>query len=286
MQITVLQSGFVTGDFLNPVAYAGEMNSRVIEITHPTFDNSFYQLLIIKESRPYVLGIQDGKFMLPPSLIDVPTTLQCQFMALRKNEGIDIMADMCGCYPTSSNDCSHMIFKSDKFNLIVAEGLNINGLTPIPPYEQLVDMYNNLSKAKIAVEQAKIENENVATTIDDKIQQLQSSTYNKTLEKERMIRENTDNQILRKLESISASLSDINVKIDEKSIYMINYYVDDLLITTQVKRYNETINLINYIPTKETQTFKNWIDNETETYYNSGEEYSENKDLNLYAVWE
>ena len=158
MKITVLQSGFVHGDFLDPVAYAGEMNSRVIEITHPLFENSIYQLLVIKEHRPYILGIQNGRFMLPPSLIDVQGTLECQFLALRKNDSIDMSLGNCGCYPTSSNDCSNMVFKSDKFNLIVAEGLSINGLTPIPPYEQLVDMYNNISKAKLMVEKQKLIN--------------------------------------------------------------------------------------------------------------------------------
>ena len=71
------------------------------------------------------------------------------------------------------NDCRHMIFKSDKFTLKVAEGLNLNGLTPIPPYEQLVEIYNNISKAKLAVEQAKAENMALLEQINSKIDELQ-----------------------------------------------------------------------------------------------------------------
>lgn len=175
MNITIKQNGFVTGDFLEPVAYAGEMNSRVLNIVHPTFENSFYQLLVIKDNRPYVLGIDDGKVILPPSLTDIATKLECQFIATRKNENIDISANTCDCYPDKTNDCRQMIFKSDKFTLIVAEGLNLNGLTPIPPYEQLVEIYNNVSKAKLAVEQAKAENMKLLDTINERIDILQSS---------------------------------------------------------------------------------------------------------------
>lgn len=172
MNITILQNGFVTGDFLNPVAYAGEMNSREINIVHPMYDNSFYQLIILKEHRPYVLGIQDGKCILPPSLTDIACTLECQFIALRKSANDSSFE--CNCQPINSNDCSNMVFKSNKFNMAVAEGLNINGLTPIPPYEQLVDVYNNISKAKIAVEQAKLDNEKILESINEKITELQN----------------------------------------------------------------------------------------------------------------
>ncbi len=181
MKITVLQSGYVTGDFLDPVAYAGEMNSRFIDITHPMFDNCIYQLLIIKENRPYILGIRDGKLMLPPSLTDIACSLQCQFMALRNNSDIDISSGNCNCYPTSSNDCSNLIFKSDKFTMKVAEGLNINGLTPIPPYEQLVDIYNNINAAKIMVEKTKLENEQLLEIINTKIDELQRIGNQSTL---------------------------------------------------------------------------------------------------------
>ena len=67
MNITIKQNGFVTGDFLEPVAYAGEVNSRLLNIIHPTFENAFYQLLIIKDNRPYILGIDNGKVIIPPS---------------------------------------------------------------------------------------------------------------------------------------------------------------------------------------------------------------------------
>ena len=66
-----------------------------------------------------------------------------------------------------------MIFKSDKFILKVAEGLNLNGLTPIPPYEQLVEIYNNINKAKLVVEQAKADNMKLLDDINDRITILQ-----------------------------------------------------------------------------------------------------------------
>lgn len=287
MKITVLQSGFVNGDFLTPIAYAGEMNARVIEITHPLFDNSFYQILILKENRPYVLGIQDGKFILPPSLTDIATTLKCQFMALRKNDSVDLSSENCSCYPVSSNDCSNMIFKSDKFNLVVAEGLNINGLTPIPPYEQLVDMYNNINKAKLSVEKSKLENEMLANVINDKIDQMQHSNYLNTLKKEQVLRESVDKNLNEKLDSVINSLNLINEKITEKSIYIINYYGDDeTLINSQTKRHNEAISILKYVPTKEGSVFVNWKDKETGTEFVANDIYSDNKDLNLYPIWE
>lgn len=178
MNITIKQNGFVTGDFLEPVAYAGEVNSRVLNIVHPTFENAFYQLLVIKDNRPYVLGIDNGKVIIPPSLTDIATTLQCQFLATRKNENIDTSTNTCDCYPDSTNDCRHMIFKSDKFTLKVAEGLNLNGLTPIPPYEQLVEIYNNINKAKLVVEQAKADNLKLLDIINDRITILQRENNN------------------------------------------------------------------------------------------------------------
>lgn len=178
MDIVIKQNGFVTGDFLEPVAYAGEVNSRILTITHPTFENAFYQLLVVKENRPYTLGINNGQIILPPSLIDIATTLNCQFLAVRKNENIDTINNSCDCYPMSMNDCSHMIFKSDKFTLKVAEGLNLNGLTPIPPYEQLVEIYNNINKAKLIVEQAKTDNLRLLDTIEEKIKELQEAQKN------------------------------------------------------------------------------------------------------------
>lgn len=172
MQIVIKQNGFVTGDFLEPVAYAGEVNSRIIDIVHPTFDNAIYQLLIIKDKHPYVLGIDNGTIMLPPSLISNATTLECQFLATRKNEN-NIINNNCDCFSNSMNDCRHMIFKSDKFTLKVAEGLNLNGLNPIPPYEQLVEIYNNINDAKLSVEKAKADNLSLLDKINERIDELQ-----------------------------------------------------------------------------------------------------------------
>lgn len=175
--ITIKQNGFVTGDFLEPIAYAGEMNSRKLNIVHPLYDDCFYQLIVVKEKRPYTLGIVDGETMLPPSLTDIAGKLDCQFIAVRKNDSIDISTNACDCYPSSTNDCAHMIFKSDKFTLQVAEGLSLNGLTPIPPYEQLVDMYNNIGKAKLAVEKIKAENQALLDEINNKLDKLNIEGY-------------------------------------------------------------------------------------------------------------
>ena len=178
-EIIIKQNGFVTGDaLLNPIAYAGEMNSRILNVTHPTFKNCYYQLLIKKNDYPYVIGITDGEAMIPPSLMNVATKLECQFLAVRKNDNIDLSANNCDCYPDSLNDCSQMIYKSDRFYLSVAQGLSLNGLTPIPPYEQLVDIYNNISKAKLAVEKVKLENMQLLETINQKIDELERLSVN------------------------------------------------------------------------------------------------------------
>jgi hypothetical protein len=178
-EIIIKQSGFVTGNaLLNPIAYAGEMNSRTLTITHPTFENCYYQLLVKKHDYPYLLGIENGKIMFQPSLINVATKLECQFLAIRKNDNIDINSNNCDCQFSSSDDCSNTIWKSDVFKLTVAQGLNLNGLTPIPPYEQLVDIYNNISKAKLAVEKTKVENSQLLETINQKLDELERLNVN------------------------------------------------------------------------------------------------------------
>ena len=173
-EIIIKQNGFVTGDaLLNPVAYAGEMNSRILKFTHPTFDNCCYQMIVIKNDYPYTIGISNGEAILPPSLITTPTVLKCQFIAVRKNENIDINANLCDCKFSSSDDCTKLVWKSDMFKLSIAQGLSLNGLNPVPPYEQLVDIYNNISKAKLSVEKVKVENSQLLETINQKIDELQ-----------------------------------------------------------------------------------------------------------------
>lgn len=285
MKITILQTGYVTGDFLNPVAYAGEMNSRVIEITHPLFENSAYQLLIVKENRPYRLGIQDGKVMLPPSLMDSACKLDCQFLAFRKNDSIDINANSCDCYPTSTNDCSTMLFKSDKFTMIVEEGLNINGLTAIPPYEEIVDMYNNLNKAKLAVEKAKFENENILNTINEKLNEIQQTNHVNSIKAEIVERKNEDKTINDKIDSLILAVRTLNSTIIEKSIYKITYMVNDAVYRTQIKRYDEDITILSDIPTDPDKVFSMWID-ENDNTYTADQIYTLNKDLKLFPLWE
>jgi|GEM_PF-4598643 len=208
MNITIKQSGFVTGDFLNPVGYSGEMNARQLNITHPLFENAFYQLIIIKENRPYILGIQDGKVILPPSLTDICACLECQFIAIRKNDELDLALNNCDCYPSSTNDCQHMIFKSDKFTLKVAQGLNLNGLTPIPPYETLVDMYNNIGKAKLIAEKSTFDNMKVADSIDEKIKELQNEDYMVDLQKESKQRKDADVEINKQIQTLLNNYKD------------------------------------------------------------------------------
>lgn len=203
-EIIIKQSGFVTGDaLLNPIAYAGEMNSRILNVTHPTFENCYYQLIIKKNDYPFLVGIVDGELMLPPSLINIATKLQCQFIAVRKNDDIDMFINKCDCFSNSSNDCSQMVFKSDMFILQVAEGLSLNGLTPIPPYEQLVDVYNNISKAKLAVEKAKVENMQLLETINQKLDDLQRNGYLLDLQKEIKARLTKDNELQEQINKLN-----------------------------------------------------------------------------------
>lgn len=207
MNIVVKSNGFVTGDFLSPVAYAGEKNSRSINIAHPTFEDAIYQLIVIKEKRPYTLGIRDGVVLLPPSMTDIECTLECRFAAMRKGSNEDVLEN-CNCGTTSYNDCSDLVFLSDKFNLTVGEGLSLNGLTPVPPYEEVLEMYNNISKAKMVLEQSKLDSQNMANVIDDKIKQLQSTQYLNDLTRERRNRIDKDEELETKLDSIINNYQD------------------------------------------------------------------------------
>lgn len=68
MNVTVIDSGFVSGDFLlKPLGYSGEMNSRKVYITHPHFKDCYYQLLIERYDGLFRVGIQDGECLIPPS---------------------------------------------------------------------------------------------------------------------------------------------------------------------------------------------------------------------------
>lgn len=229
MDITVLDSGFVTGDFLKPVAYAGEMNSKILNIVHPTFDNAIYQLIVVKENRPYSLGIENGKILLPPSLTDIECILKCQFIAIRKSND-DL--NNCDCQFTSSNDCTDMLFKSDSFSLKVAQGLNLNGLTPIPTYEELLDSYNNLTKAKLAVEKAKADNENVVNALDQKIQELQNNKYLTNLNVESLNRKEKDDELERRIDAIFDILQENDI----------NSFISNILNNSAIKNnMNEII---------------------------------------------
>ena len=61
-----------------------------------------------------------------------------------------------------------------------------------------------------------------------------------------------------------------------------------LSVNKQTKYYNKTINITDEIPEKTNYTFIGWSESSSSkkiTYF-PGVEYTENKDLNLYAVWE
>lgn len=155
MKITVLDSGFVTGDFLKPVAYAGEMNSRKLDIVHPHFKDCYYQILIKRYDGLYTLGIDDGVATLPPSLTRSATTLECQFVAMSTPDSVQ------------NSETDTFVFESNSFKLTVAQGMDKGGLSPVPTYEELQHMYANIRNAKSEVEKAKADNERILIAIQE-----------------------------------------------------------------------------------------------------------------------
>lgn len=225
-EIIIKQNGFVTGDaLLNPIAYAGEMNSRTISVTHPMFTNCHYQIIAIKNNYPYIIGVVDGEALFPPSLLNTAVTLECQFVVVKNNDNIDINANLCDCQFGSSDDCSKMVWKSDSFKLIVKQGLNLNNLSPIPPYEQLVDIYNNISKAKLSVEKAKVENEQLLQTVSQKIDILQQLSTNQPNQPNPPVQPDNPNSG----NTGGDSNSDCNCNHDE---HQCNHDVDDIPLIT------------------------------------------------------
>ncbi len=153
MKITVVDSGFVTYESLTPVGYAGEMNSRRLEITHPYFKDCYYQLLVKRFDGLYTLGVVDGVAEIPPSLLRSPAKLECQFVAMSTPSSV------------VNSETDTFIFKSNAFNLEVAQGLNTGNISPVPTYEELQNMYRNIDAAKAEVEKAKQDNEAILQAI-------------------------------------------------------------------------------------------------------------------------
>lgn len=153
MDITVLDSGFVTLDSIKPVGYAGEMNSRQLNITHPLFKDCYYQLLIMRGENLYTLGVENGTADIPASLLRTAGTLNCQFVAMSSPNSI------------TNSETDTFVFKSNSFKLSVAKGLNTGNNTAIPPYEQLQDIYKNINEAKAEVDKAKQDNEKILQAI-------------------------------------------------------------------------------------------------------------------------
>lgn len=163
MQITVTDSGFVAKDALTPVGYAGEMNSRSLEIRHPHFKDCYYQLLVKRYDGLYKLNVDNGISTIPPSLMKTATTLDCQFVA---------MSTPCS---VNNAETDTFVFKSSPFTLTVAEGLNIGGISPVPTYEELQEMYCNINKAKAEVDAAKRDNEQIYQAIQAALQQVNNT---------------------------------------------------------------------------------------------------------------
>ena len=159
MEITVLDSGFVTGDFLKPLGYAGERNSRKLFITHPHFRDCYYQLIVKRFDELYKIGIDDGEAMVPPSLLRTPVSLQCQFVAISKPDSI------------TDTETDTFLFESRPFSMNVDKGLDLNSCSPIPTYEELQMMYKNLENAKLAVEHAKADNAAILESIEQAIKE-------------------------------------------------------------------------------------------------------------------
>ena len=162
--ITVLDTGFVQIDTLKPVGYAGEINSRCLEITHPHFKDCYYQLLVKKNDDLYTLGVNEGMANIPASLLRTATKLNCQFVALATPDSI------------TNSEVDNFVFKSNAFGLVVAEGLNTCGLSPIPPYEQLQEMYKNIEDAKNEVEKAKKDNLAILAQIEIALDSVKQSS--------------------------------------------------------------------------------------------------------------
>ena len=160
MKITVTDTGFVATEALAPIGYAGEVNSRSLEVRHPHFKDCYYQILVKRYDGLYKLGVTDGIATVPPSLLKTATTLNCQFVAI---------ATPCS---VANAEADNFAFMSAPFTLEVAPGLDIGGLSPIPTYEELQQMYCNINMAKAEVELAKKSNEQVYQAIQAALQQV------------------------------------------------------------------------------------------------------------------
>ena len=157
MKITILDSGFVSYDTIKPVGYAGEVNSRKIEVIHPNFPECYYQILVKCNSSLYKIGVQDSEAMIPPSLLRVAGKLECQFVAFNIPES------------SVNAETDTFVFKSNAFTLTVAEGMNLGGLSPMPTYEELQQMQRDIDAAKAEVDKAKQDNERILASIKESL---------------------------------------------------------------------------------------------------------------------
>ena len=156
MNVTVIDSGFVSGDFLlKPLGYSGEMNSRKVYITHPHFKDCYYQLLIERYDGLFRVGIQDGECLIPPSLMRTATDLKCHFVAISTPDSV------------TNAESDTFLFQSAPFTLKIAEGLTQSHACAIPTYEELQRMYNNIADAQAAVDRAKADNEAILRSIEE-----------------------------------------------------------------------------------------------------------------------
>lgn len=155
MKVTIVDSGFVSYDTIKPVGYAGEMNSRQLDIIHPHFTNCYYQIIAVKDGNPYTLGVEDGVVIIPPSLLRTAGTIECQFIAMSTPDSV------------TNRETDTFVFKSNKFTLRVDEGLNLGGVTPVPTYESLLQMQSEVEAAQQEVDNAIASNEKILSAIQE-----------------------------------------------------------------------------------------------------------------------
>lgn len=158
MTITILNTGFVTGDLDKPAGFAGEVNAREIEIIHPLFSGCIYEIICKKGDYRYIIPVTDGKFVIPPSLTKFEDKLKLQFIAKRQGSTSE---------DENAETLESLIFKSAVFTLRIDPSLDSCNIEPLPTYEYVNDLYE---KALLTEQR-----------VSEKIDQLKSLLENKEM---------------------------------------------------------------------------------------------------------
>lgn len=150
IELTILDTGFVSGELHKPLGYAGDVNSRCIHFIYPEFDNCKYELFCKKGDYVYKMDIDEyGVCKIPPSLTRFKDKLEFQFVASRMDKPEDLPEDdpeLDGCW-------DDFVFKSAIFCLKIADSLAIMDVEPVPTYEAVESKYQDLEKMKAEIEQ-------------------------------------------------------------------------------------------------------------------------------------